>query len=108
MGEVDLVITHHDLKFVKFLRHAEASPDRKIPVIMVTSQVGPDEIFAIRDAGVNEIAIKPCSIKQLVQRIEAVATNPRRFVWSPHFTGPDRRRKEVLLSGPERREPDDA
>jgi len=106
-SEIDLVITNHNLKFVKFLRLNEASPNRQVPVIMVTNKVGPDDIFAIRDAGVNEIAVKPCSIAQLVQRVEAVASNPRRFVWSPEFTGPDRRRKDAPHAGPERRGVDD-
>lgn len=105
--EVNLVVTHHDLKFVKFLRQNKASPSQEVPVIMITSRVSPEDIFAIRDAGVNEIAVKPCSISQLAQRIEAVATNPRRFVWSENFTGPNRRRKDSPFGGPERREVDD-
>ena len=103
MGNPDVVVTNHNLKFVKFLRENNASPNPEVPVIMVTNRVGADDIFAIRDAGVNEIAVKPCSIVQLVQRLEAIATNPRSFVWSPNFKGPDRRRKEIYFEGPDQR-----
>jgi len=106
--DVDLVITYHNLKFVKFLRESTASPDKEVAVIMLTNKVGAEDIFAIRDAGVNEIAVKPCSITQIMQRIEAVASNPRRFVWAPGFTGPDRRRKELNFAGPERRDEDES
>ncbi len=106
-SDIDLVVIDHNLKFAKFLRHSKASPNREVPIIMMTTQVRPEDIFAMRDAGVNEIAVKPCSINQLLQRIEAIASNPRRFVWSDEFAGPDRRRKEGQFSGPERRDAED-
>ena len=104
VAKPDLLITHSDLKFVRFLRHHDTSPNRQIPIIMVTGDIGPSELASMRDAGVNEIAVKPCSVGQLVQRIEAVALRPREFVDSENFTGPSRRRhKKGKLEGPERR-----
>ena len=103
-AEPDLLITHGDLKFVRFLRHHDASPKRQIPIIMMTGNVGPADLTSMRDAGVNEIAVKPCSISQLVQRIEAIVSHPREFVNSEKFIGPSRRRrKKEVLDGPERR-----
>ncbi len=103
-ADPDLLIIHDDLRFVRFLRHHEASPNRQIPIIMVTSNVGPSDVAAMRDAGVNEIVVKPCSIAQLVQRIEVIALHPREFVVTKDFTGPSRRRhKKDFLDGPERR-----
>ena len=100
----NLLITHNDLKFVRFMRHHDASPNRQIPIIMVTGDIGPSDLASMRDAGVNEIAVKPCSVSQLVQRIEAVALRPREFVDSEKFTGPSRRRhKKENPNGPERR-----
>ena len=99
----DVIITHNDLKLVHFLRHHDASPNRQISIIMVTDNVGPADIALMRDAGVNEIAIKPCSINQLIKRIEAIALHPREFVDSGEFTGPSRRRRTSYLDGPDRR-----
>jgi len=98
-----LLITHHDLKFVHFLRHHDASPNRQIPIIMVTSNIDLEEVTLMRDAGVNEIVAKPCSIDQLIKHIEAIALHPREFVDTENFTGPNRRRKKGHLIGPDRR-----
>ena len=98
-----LIITHNDIKFVSFLRHHDASPNRQIPIIMLISNVHQTDVALMRDAGVNEIVAKPCSVDQLVKRIEAIALHPREFVDSEKFTGPNRRRREGHLNGPDRR-----
>ncbi len=100
----DILITNYNLKFIRFLRHAEASPNRKIPIIAATSKLNEMEIADMRDAGVNEIAAKPCSIAQLVKRIDAIAIHPREFVMCEKFIGPTRRRKKNPINGPDRRD----
>lgn len=107
LGNFDLVLSNHNMKFIRFLRRSKASPSPEVPVIMVTSKVSPENVYAMRDAGVNEIAVKPCSIKLLVDRIEAVAESPRDFVNTDQFIGPDRRRKDTSYAGPERRNGED-
>jgi len=100
----DLLITHNDLKFVRFLRHHDTSPDREIPIIMVASNIGPSDLASMRDAGVDEITVKPCPISQLLDQIEEIASHPREFVESEEFTGPSRRRrKKKHFDGPDRR-----
>jgi len=99
----DLLITDFNLKFVRFLRHGTKSPNRTIPIIVVTAKLSESEISAMRDAGVNEIAAKPCSVARLVERIEAIAAHPRPFVSANEFVGPSRRRKLSPISGPDRR-----
>jgi len=99
----DLLITNHNIKLVHFIRHGSASPNRKLPVIMVTAQLSEDDVTDMRDAGVNEIVAKPCSIAQLLKRIETIASRPREFVETDTFVGPTRRRKQNPISGPDRR-----
>jgi len=65
---------------------------RKAPVIMITAQATPAAIWAARDVGVHEFLRKPFTIKDLVRRIEAVATRPRNWVEAVDYVGPDRRR----------------
>ena len=65
---------------------------RKAPVIMITAQATPASILAARDAGVHEFLRKPFAIKDLVRRIEVVATRPRSWVEAVGYVGPDRRR----------------
>lgn len=47
---------------------------------------------AARDVGVNEIVRKPLSMESLVLRLMHVLQVPRKFIRSPGFLGPDRRR----------------
>ncbi len=64
---------------------------------------------AARDAGVTEFLTKPISPKALYQRIVSVVTNPRPFIKTKTYFGPDRRRHASLnYAGPERRKGDNA
>lgn len=99
----DLLITNHNLKLVHFIRHGATSPNRRLPVVMVTAKLSEEDVADMRDAGVNEIAAKPCSIAQLLKRIEAIASKPREFVETEAFVGPSRRRRQNPINGPERR-----
>lgn len=100
----NVLITDGNLKFIRFLRGRDASPNRKIPIIVVAGNVGPSELALMRDAGVDEIAVKPCSIGQLIQRVDAIALRPRKFVVSEKFIGPSRRRRiNEKFGGPDRR-----
>ena len=60
-------------------------------------------VTAARDAGVTEFA-KPISAKGLYQRIINVVANPRPFIKTKTYFGPDRRRNiNSNYIGPERR-----
>jgi CheY-like chemotaxis protein len=92
------------IDFVKLVRTADDSPDRFIPMIMVTGHSVQTRITGARDAGINEILIKPVSAVSLYQRIKSVIERPRQFVESRDYFGPDRRRRDdPRYTGPERR-----
>lgn len=95
------------LNFLRRVRHDPASPNPYLPIIMVTGYADRPHVFAARDNGVNEYVIKPISAKALLDRIQAVVERPRRFVRIGKFFGPDRRRKEKLFLGPDKRGLDD-
>ena len=59
--------------------------------------------MAARDAGVTEICAKPVTAKQMWEKIVAVVNNPRPFVKTAGYFGPDRRRRMEDYAGPERR-----
>jgi DNA-binding response OmpR family regulator len=65
---------------------------RKAPVIMFAAQATAAAIIGARDAGVHEFLRKPFTIKELMRRLEAVATRPRDWVEGVGYVGPDRRR----------------
>lgn len=91
------------LTFMRVLRNAPDSPNPALPVIMVSGYTDATLVTAARDAGVNEFLAKPISAKSLLSRLVAVVDTPRPFVKSTTYFGPDRRRKQVPLKGPERR-----
>ncbi len=101
---VDWVMEPEDgLAFVKNVRGAEDSPNRLMPIIMVSGYSEESRVLAARDAGVNEFVVKPLSAASLFSRIQWVIENPRRFVTTDTYFGPDRRHKDVPFKGEDRR-----
>lgn len=90
------------LGFVARLR-APSSPIARVPVIMLSGRRRAAEVAAARDAGVTEFIVKPFTPEILHQRIAAVLINPRPFVESTAFRGPDRRRRNGAPPERERR-----
>jgi hypothetical protein len=56
-----------------------------------------------RDAGITEFLAKPVSATLIYRRIAAMVENPRDFVETSSFFGPDRRRRAIGPTGSERR-----
>jgi CheY-like chemotaxis protein len=80
------------IEFVKRLR-SEGSPDRLLPVIMVTAHAELANVIVARDAGVNEFVAKPFTAMALFRRVREVIERPRPFVSTEAYFGPDRRRR---------------
>jgi DNA-binding response OmpR family regulator len=59
---------------------------------MLTGHSEKKRVIAARDAGVTEFLAKPISAKGLYQRILNVVANPRPFIKTKTYFGPDRRR----------------
>ncbi len=85
------------------IRDGEAGIDPFTPVIMVSGHSEKSRICQARDAGVTEFLVKPISATRLYHRLCAVIENPRPFIRSPYFFGPDRRRRAMAFEGPDRR-----
>ena len=92
------------LALVECIRHAAASPNPFLPVVMLTPPARQSVVYAARDAGVNEILVKPLNAYTLSERVISVIEHPRIFVTSDNYKGPCRRRKFESRPGkPERR-----
>ena len=92
------------LEFAKLVRTSPESPNRFIPIIMITAHSAISRVTEARDAGVNEILAKPIAALNLFTRIRAVIERPRLFIDAPTFFGPDRRRRvDPRYTGGERR-----
>lgn len=91
------------IAFVRRLRSGEPGLNRFAPVIMLTVHTERMRIVEARDAGVNEFVAKPVSVRTLYARIKALIEEPRQFVRTDHYFGPDRRRKQMPFTGQNRR-----
>ncbi|WP_428248949.1 response regulator [Ferrovibrio sp.] len=110
-GRIDVLITEWDLQaeqngmdLVSWLRNDAGSPNRMMPVIMMTANSEIEYVVRARDAGVNEFVAKPYTVQSFYTRLAAAIARPRQFVRVDGYFGPDRRRKrDENYTGPERR-----
>lgn len=91
------------LSLVRELRADGSAINRHMPVLMTFAGADKRRILAARDAGVTEFLKKPLSANVIGLRLMQALENPRPFVESPVYAGPDRRRRDSGLNGPERR-----
>jgi CheY-like chemotaxis protein len=92
------------LELTQMIRQPGANANPYVPIIMLTGHSEKKRVVSARDAGVTEFMAKPISAKSLYQRILNVVANPRPFVKTKTYFGPDRRRNvNPNYVGPERR-----
>ncbi|MBM3517706.1 MAG: response regulator [Alphaproteobacteria bacterium] len=96
----DIIITDLEIQlldgldFVRLLRTADDSPNRFVPVIMLTGHTEFTHVAAARDVGITEFLAKPVSARRMYERLNAVIEHPRDFVRTTSYAGPDRRRRQ--------------
>ena len=96
---IDILITEWVLhpmdgvSLVNHLRFEKDSPNRGIPIIMLTGKGEKTDVVEARDSGITEFLVKPFTIRALYDRIVYLIDHPRDFVIAQSFVGPDRRRK---------------
>ena len=95
------------LDFTRMVRRASNSPNPFVPILMLTAHTEIHRVAAARDAGVNGFLRKPVSASVLFERMTSALTDPRQFVETGDFFGPDRRFGALKgYSGPLRRSSD--
>ncbi len=108
--EYDIVFTDFEMEpisgldLVDMIRTSRKSPNPYVPVIMISSYSDEERVQRARDRGVTEFLAKPFTVDVLMARLQSVIEEPRPFVKTDSYFGPDRRRKQdPRYSGPERR-----
>jgi two-component system chemotaxis response regulator CheY len=82
------------IEFINKVRTHVSSPNRTVPMIIITGYSAITRVMEARDNGVTEFLIKPFTANDLAKRIAYVINKPRDFVHAPKYFGPDRRRKK--------------
>ena len=105
----DLMIVDWDLdningiEFTATIRRDSENP--YTPIIFMTVLSSERRVTEARDSGITEFLKKPFTAGSLYKRIETIVENPRSFVRSEGFVGPDRRRKrDEPFKGEDRRD----
>ena len=108
--EYDVVFTDSEMEpisgvdFIDLIRTSPRSPNPYVPIVMLSAYSDEERVKLARDRGVTEFLAKPFTTDIVLKRLEAVIENPRSFVRTRSFFGPDRRRTSSLdYPGDERR-----
>ena len=110
MSYVDLMITDlfpprdEGLELLKWVRSHSEETICYMPILFCTAHTSERVVTDGRDFGTNEILVKPVSAEKLAQRLLHIIDNPRPYIKAPDYFGPDRRRKKMIFTGPERRQ----
>ena len=106
----DLVIVDFNMfpldgvEFTRLVRNSPDSANPYLPIIMMTGHSEKSRVYEARDAGVTEFLVKPITAKAILDRIQSVIFQPRPFVKTESYFGPDRRRRDLPgYKGPMRR-----
>jgi CheY-like chemotaxis protein len=81
------------LEFARIIRSGFGIVNRTMPIIVMTDTATTKFLDAARDAGVDEMLVRPFTGAALLSRVEAVLLRPRRFVETLNYVGPCRRRR---------------
>lgn len=92
------------VELTKTIRQPGANANPYIPIIMLSGHSEKRRVMEARDAGITEFLAKPIAAKALYERVLSVVLNPRPFIQTKDYFGPDRRRNAMSnYAGPERR-----
>ncbi len=83
------------MRTLHYVRRSANSPDRAIPVVVVSQLRDISTIQAVANAGAHEYALFPASGDQLLKKVLAAHSSNRPFVDTPDYAGPERKAPPV-------------
>ena len=84
---------HGGLKLTRTIRRNSDNENRTLPILLMSSETSESTVKNARDAGANIVVAKPMSPSGLYDRLGWIVFNPRPFVDTATYFGPDRRFK---------------
>lgn len=84
---------HGGLKLTRTIRRNAENENRTLPILLMSSDTSESTVKNARDAGANIVVAKPMSPSGLYDRLGWIVFNPRPFVDTETYFGPDRRFK---------------
>jgi len=90
----DLIMSPiNGLLLTRWVRNAKNSPNRFMPVILLSGAADDEYVSAARDLGATEFLAKPFSAESVYKRVLEVVDYPRQIIATHTYFGPDRRRR---------------
>jgi len=84
---------HGGLNLTLAIRRNTSNENRTVPILLMCGDTQVSTVKNARDAGANMVIAKPMSPSSLYDRLTWIAFNPRKFVDTATYFGPDRRFK---------------
>lgn len=92
------------LELIDYIRTSPSSPNRLMPILLMTARSETEYVLQARDRGITEFLAKPFTVEGLFRRLVSIIAYPRPFIDAERYFGPDRRRRrDIGYKGPERR-----
>jgi two-component system, chemotaxis family, chemotaxis protein CheY len=82
------------IEFCRYIRREPESPNRWLPLVMVTAYSERSRVVDAINAGVDEFLVKPVRAVDVANRVNAIIERRRPFIDRPTYFGPDRRRRD--------------
>ena len=98
-GKVDILLCdmrlppHGGLKLTRTIRRNSDNENRTLPILLMSTDTSEMTVKNARDSGANIVVAKPMSPNTLYDRLGWIVFNPRPFVDTANYFGPDRRFK---------------
>lgn len=109
-GDIDIAFVDFKLSgldgldFCKRIRLDPHSPNRYLPIVMITAYSERKRVIDAINAGVDEFLVKPIRAVDVANRVNSIIERRRPFVAAQGYFGPDRRRRDdPRHNGPWRR-----
>ena len=89
----DRLPPHGCLQVTHAIRRKVDNENRIVPILIMAGDTRESIVKIARDAGANMVVAKPLSPTSLYDRLTWIAFNPRQFIDTQTYYGPDRRFK---------------
>lgn len=104
-SRIDMILVDHKMapitgtEFTKMVRTSDDSPNPMVPIMMITGFADRRTIVNATNAGISDIIVKPVSARIVLTRMVDLILNPRSFVRTRNYFGPDRRECGGIVPG---------
>src|SRR5689334_2405662 len=90
---IDIIITEWNtapltgLQFVDYVRTSPETPNRLLPILLMTARSEEPYVMQARDRGITEFLAKPFTVDMFYKRLVSIVAFPRAFIDAETYFG---------------------